>query len=192
MVSLFLCGRWVLRRSVTSRHLFVLKPRTKQARQIQSLARSSGGLAAGSSQTSRVLKSVVYYGFNTLNKRLVLDGLQLHIGQSGTMPYIPPPGASQKTVDLTITGDSSVYPFTYQEVLAPIVKEGLPTPKIIATNVEGDYYRRRLSLVRTGGYGGATDVPLPPTVRMWDIAGGSHGIITAAAQQSLRHATRQP
>jgi hypothetical protein len=42
--------------------------------------------------------------------------------------------------------------------------------------VEGDYYRRRQSLLRTGAKG-TTDVRLPESVRIWDIAGASHGII---------------
>jgi hypothetical protein len=109
---------------------------------------------------------------------MVFDGLHVHVGQSGSMPFIPPSGVSQETINLTLTGDSSVYPFTYAEVLAPLAQRGETPPKIIATNVEADYFRRRLSLVRTGANGHA-EQPVPPTVRMWDAAGGSHGIIPA-------------
>jgi hypothetical protein len=135
-------------------------------------------LAAGSSQTSRVLKSFVYHGFNRTKTRPVFDGLHLHVGQSGTMPFIPPADASPETVALAITGDSSVYPFTYAEIEAPLADHGEKPPKIIATNVQGDYYRRRQSLVRTGA-NGTTDVPLPENVRIWDVAGGSHGLLPA-------------
>jgi Alpha/beta hydrolase domain len=134
-------------------------------------------LAAGSSQTSRVLKSFVYHGFNRVGTRLVFDGIHLHIGQSGTMPYIPPAGADPEVVRLTLVGDQSVFPFTFQDVLAPLAERGEKPPRILATNVAGDYYRRRLSLLRTGPEGSLEDVALPDSVRIWDIAGASHGII---------------
>jgi hypothetical protein len=133
-------------------------------------------IAAGSSQTGRFLKSFIHHGFNRAGTRMVFDGIHVHVGQSGSMPFIPPVGVSQETIDLTVTGDSSVYPFTYAEVVAPLAARGETAPKIIATNVEADYFRRRLSLVRTGA-GGTTEQPIPPSVRMWDVGGGSHGII---------------
>lgn len=133
-------------------------------------------IAAGSSQTGRFLKSFIHHGFNRAGTRMVFDGFHVHIGQSGSMPFIPPSGVSPDTINLTITGDSSVYPFTYSEVLAPLAGRGEAAPKIIATNVEADYFRRRLSLVRTGA-DGQTEQPIPESVRMWDIGGGSHGII---------------
>ena len=124
-------------------------------------------------KTGRFLKSFVHHGFNRAGDRMVFDAIHVHIGQSGSMPFIPPSGVSAETINLTITGDSSVYPFTYREVLAPLAARGETAPKIIATNVEADYFRRRLSLVRTGGSGTA-DQPIPDSVRVWDIAGGSH------------------
>jgi hypothetical protein len=133
-------------------------------------------IAAGSSQTSRVLKSFVHHGFNRSGERRVFDGLHLHVGQSGTMPYIPPADADPEVVRTTLVGDNSVYPFTFTEVLAPLAARGESPPWILATNVEGDYYRRRQSLLRTGARG-TTDVRLPESVRIWDIAGASHGII---------------
>lgn len=135
-------------------------------------------IAAGSSQTGRFLKSFVHHGFNSAGTRMVFDGVHVHIGQSGSMPFIPPAGVSQDTIDLTLTGDSSVFPFTYAEVLAPLAARGEAAPKIIATNVEADYFRRRLSLVRTGA-DGLTEQPIPASVRLWDVAGGSHAIIPA-------------
>jgi hypothetical protein len=133
-------------------------------------------LAAGSSQTGRFLRSFVHDGFNSVGRRLVFEGIHVHIGQSGSMPFIPPSGISAETINLTLTGDSSIYPFTYREVLEPLTARGERAPKIIATNVEGDYFRRRLSLVRTGG-NGTSDQPIPASVRLWDVAGGSHAIV---------------
>lgn len=92
------------------------------------------------------------------------------------MPFIPPAGADPEVVKATLTGDSSVFPLTFAEVLAPLAARGEKPPKILATNVEGDYFRRRLSLLRTGATGTA-EAPLPEAVRVWDIAGGTHGII---------------
>ncbi|MGD1090740.1 MAG: alpha/beta hydrolase domain-containing protein [Bryobacteraceae bacterium] len=140
-------------------------------------------IGSGQSQSSRFLKSFIYGGFNHVGDRMVIDGFQPKVGQSGTMPFIPPAGVSTKTLDLTITGDSSAFPFTYEEIFAPLVKRGEKLPKIIATNVEGDYIRRRLSLVRTGG-SSTKDAPIPETVRLWDFAGASHGIILGADAQN--------
>lgn len=133
-------------------------------------------IAAGSSQTARFLKSFLHHGFNRVGDRTVFDGLHLQVGQVGTMPFMPPPGAHPDVVRATLVGDSAVYPFTYQDVLEPLTVRKETSPKILATNVEGDYYRRRLSLLRTGPSGTA-DVPLPESVRIWDVAGGSHGIV---------------
>jgi hypothetical protein len=130
-----------------------------------------------------MLKSYIYHRFNRIGERTAIDGFHIHVGQSGTMPYIPPPGISASTIDLTITGDSSVYPFTYQEILAPLAIRGEPPPKIIATNVEADYMRRRLSLVRTGA-DSIKDAPIPNTVRLWDFAGASHGIVLKPEDQN--------
>ena len=138
--------------------------------------RITQAIAAGSSQTARFLKSFVYHGFNRASNRMIFDGLHLQVGQVGSMPFMPPPGAPPDVVRATLVGDSAVYPFTYQDVLAPLAARKETSPKILATNVEGDYYRRRLSLLRTGPSGTA-DIPLPDSVRVWDIAGGSHGIV---------------
>lgn len=138
--------------------------------------RISQAIAAGSSQTARFLKSFLHHGFNRVGARMVFDGLHLQVGQVGSMPFMPPPGAQADVVRATLVGDSAVYPFTYEDVLAPLAARKEAPPKILATNVEGDYGRRRLSLLRTGPTGTA-DVPLPDAVRVWDVAGGSHGIV---------------
>lgn len=133
-------------------------------------------VAAGSSQTARFLKSFLHHGFNRAATRPIFDGLHLHVGQVGTMPFMPPLGADPGVVRAALVGDSAVYPFTHQEVLAPLVSRKEEPPKLLATNVEGDYFRRRLSLVRTGA-DGTTDAPVPDSMRIWDAAGGSHSII---------------
>ena len=133
-------------------------------------------IAAGSSQTARFLKSFLHHGFNRVGDRMVFDGLHLQVGQVGTMPFMPPTGAPPDVVRATLVGESALYPFTYGDVLAPLSARNETPPRILATNVEGDYYRRRLSLLRTGAIG-IVDLPLPESVRAWDVAGGSHGIV---------------
>lgn len=140
------------------------------------VGRVGHAIAVGSSQTARFLKSFLHHGFNRVGDRMVFDGLHLQVGQVGTMPFMAPEGADPDVVRATLVGDSAVYPFTYQDVLAPLAARRETPPKILATNVEGDYYRRRLSLLRTGPSGTA-DVLLPESVRVWDVAGGSHGIV---------------
>jgi len=133
-------------------------------------------VAAGSSQTSRMLKSFLFHGFNQANRRRVFDAMHLHVGQVGTMPFIPPAEADPDVVKAALVGDSAVFPFTYGELLAPVAERKEAPPKILATNVEGDYFRRRLSLLRTGARG-VTERPVADTIRVWDITGASHGIV---------------
>lgn len=138
--------------------------------------RTDIAVAAGSSQTGRFLKSFLHHGFNRAGTRTVFDALHLHVAQAGTLPFLAPPRADPRVVKEAVTGDNAVYPFTYADVLAPLAGRGERAPRMLATNVEGDYYRRQLSLLRTGP-AGDTDIRLPENVRVWDIAGGSHGIV---------------
>ena len=99
--------------------------------------RLARAVAAGSSQTARFLKSFLHHGFNQAGDRTIFDGLHLQVGQVGSMPFMPPAGADQDVVKQTLVGDSAVYPFTYQDVFAPLAARKEVPPKILATNVEG-------------------------------------------------------
>jgi hypothetical protein len=58
---------------------------------------------------------------------------------------------------------------------------------MIFVNTTTDYFSLRASLGRTGG-SGTEDKPLPPDVRMYDIAGASHALIPGAGQCKLPYA----
>jgi Alpha/beta hydrolase domain len=134
-------------------------------------------LAVGYSQTARLLKTLLIEGFNTADNRQVFDGLHLHASASGL-------------ADIQVTGKgpaSSTFftprfthpehrgvteePLSYASIVTKIKGE---KPKLVVTNATTDYYNIRASLARTGA-GGFVDVSIPSNVRIYDIAGASHG-----------------
>jgi len=50
-------------------------------------------------------------------------------------------------------------------------------PRMVFVNTTTDYFSLRASLARTGG-AGAQDQPIPANLRVYDIAGGSHVLLT--------------
>ena len=49
-----------------------------------------------------------------------------------------------------------------------------------------DYLSLRASLARTGAEGGSVDAPIPPNVRMYDVAGASHSLNTVATHPNCK------
>ena len=65
-------------------------------------------------------------------------------------------------------------PFTYEDIVGRMTKRGEIPPKIAVTNMTTDYFSIRASLARTGSRG-TTETPIPANVRIYDVAGASHG-----------------
>jgi hypothetical protein len=64
-------------------------------------------------------------------------------------------------------------PFTYRDIIERVTRRGELPPKVLVTNMTTDYFSIRASLARTGATGTA-DQPVPPNVRLYDVAGASH------------------
>lgn len=162
-------------------------------------------LGVGYSQTARLLKSMLVEGFNHAGGRRVFDGLHIHASASGladVMATGPGPASSTFfTPRFSAPEHRGVTeePLSYaaiSERAANIAKAGATTaatttaataaaalPKMLVTNTTTDYYNIRASLSRTGA-SGLADVTVPPHVRIYDIAGASHG---RAAEQKCDH-----
>jgi hypothetical protein len=70
-------------------------------------------------------------------------------------------------------------PLTIGEIVAKVEAQGEVPPKMLLQSSTTDYYSLRASLGRTGA-SGTEDRPLPANVRMYDIAGASHLIVSRA------------
>ena len=148
-------------------------------------------LAVGYSQTSRVLKTMLVEGCDLVDGRRVFDAIHLHAGAAGLAPIFatgsgPASGTSltPNFADPRVRGVAEE-PLTYAGIVsrastnaaahaaARATKHAAALPKLLVTNVGTDYFSLRASLARTGAQGTA-DAPIPPNVRIYDVAGASH------------------
>jgi hypothetical protein len=149
--------------------------------------------ASGYSQTARFLRTFLAQGYNTVGGRMVFAGLHLHAGASGQMPILQAgKGAASENASPTpnfqkpdLRGVQEA-PFTYAEIVGAMRTRGEPLPKIVVTNMTTDYLSLRASLARTGPEGATADAPIPDNVRMYDVAGASHALNTAATHASCK------
>ena len=137
-------------------------------------------LAFGYSQTARVLKTMLIEGFNQVEGRRVFDGVHLQASASGLATILAtttgPDSSSNFTPRFTAVNFRGVHeePFTYEDIVGRMTKRGEIPPKIAVTNMTTDYFSIRASLARTGSRG-TTEAPIPANVRIYDVAGASHG-----------------
>lgn len=135
--------------------------------------------AVGYSQTSRFLKSFLLNGFNTVAGQQVINGFHLVGGAAGQLPLmasgVGPNSVASSTPSPAIAEHRGVHeePFSYDELVAKLEIRQEPLPKIFVTHFNIDYLSGRASLTRTGGQGVA-ERPIPPCVRMYDLAGAAH------------------
>ena len=140
-------------------------------------------VAIGYSQTARLLKTMLIEGFDQSAGRRIFDGMHVHASASGQADVFAtgsgPASSTFFTPRFTHPEHRGVTeePLTYRDILARVAERRLRPPLLIVTNVTIDYYSIRASLARTGVQG-VTDVPIPSTVRIYDIAGGSHSLTT--------------
>ena len=135
--------------------------------------------AVGYSQTGRFLKSFLLNGFNLVEGRQVIEGFHLVGGAAGQLPLMAS-GIGPGTVAGSTPAPPNLEhrgvheePFTYAAMVATLQARNEPLPKIFVTHFNIDYMGGRASLTRTGAHG-ITDLALPDTVRMYDIAGSAH------------------
>jgi hypothetical protein len=141
----------------------------------------------GVSQSGRLLRTFLYYGFNRDEKdRKVFDGVLAHVAGAGrgsfNVRFAQPSRDGHPFMNTLYPTD--IFPFTDLEETDPAtgMKDGLLThntppeyrPKIFYTNSSYEYYGRAGSLIHTAA-DGKGDAPLPPTTRIYAFLGGQHG-----------------
>jgi hypothetical protein len=138
-------------------------------------------LASGKSQTGCYLKTFLLDGFNRVNGRRVFDGMHVFVSGAGLLPILQSGSGPESSADRAPTFADPDFPGVNDGPLtiAKIEARGEVPPKMLMINSTVDYLFLRASLGRTGAKG-TGDQPLPPNVRMYDIAGGSHVTVTAA------------
>ena len=150
-------------------------------------------LGVGYSQTARLLKTLLMEGFNSNGGRRVFDGMHIHAGASGIADVMAtgkgPASSTFFTPRFTHPEHRGVTeePLTYQDIVArELARDPSPlgSPQLLVTNGTTDYYNIRASLARTGAKG-IQDLPLPANVRIYDIAGASHGRATEKTCEQL-------
>jgi len=141
----------------------------------------------GASQSGRLIRSYLYYGFNRDEKnRKVFDGMMPERAGAGVgsfnVRFAQPNRATSGIASSLYPAD--VFPFTDLEETDPStgMKDGLLThatpeefwPKIFYTNTSLEYYGRVASLMQTS-LDAKGDVPIPPTTRIYVSASAQHG-----------------
>jgi len=119
-------------------------------------------------------------GFSEVEGRRVFDGVHLQASAGGLATILVttagPDSSSNFTPRFTAVDLRGVNeePFTYEDIVGRIKKRGEVPPKIVVTNMTTDYFSMRASLARTGSRG-TREAPIPANVRIYDVAGASHG-----------------
>ena len=138
-------------------------------------------IAAGKSQDGRFLKTFLLHGFNMAGGRRVFDGMHVFVSGAGLLPILQTGTGPQSSGNSTPNFADPEFrgvnedPLTIGNIIARVEARGEVPPKMILVSSTTDYYSLRASLGRTGASGTA-DKPIPPNVRMYDIAGASHVI----------------
>lgn len=143
-------------------------------------------LALGYSQTGRFLKSFLLRGFNTAEGRRVFAGMHILGAASGQIVLRSIPGPASGAGAIPTFDDPEMRgvneePLALGDVVEQANMRADMMPRMVFVNTTTDYFSLRASLGRTGGVGGQ-DKSLPANVRVYDIAGASHALITGPEQ----------
>ena len=161
------------------------------------------GLAYGSSQSGRFLRTFLYYGFNEdEGDRRVLDGIIAHIagGGRGSFNHRFAQASRDAHPYINFFHPTDIFPFTDVSQTDPEtgLRGGLLDhlqpeflPKIFYTNTSYEYYGRAGSLVHTT-IDGEEDAPTMDNVRIYHIAGAQHGSGSFPLQRTVGQQLRNP
>ncbi|HTR88351.1 MAG TPA: alpha/beta hydrolase domain-containing protein [Reyranella sp.] len=147
-------------------------------------------LASGKSQSGRFLKTYLLHGFNTVKGRRVIDGMHIFVSGSGVLPILTSSTGPQSSGDAAPSFADPEFRgvhetvFTIGEIVAAVEKRGEVPPRILMLSSTTDFLSLRASLGRTGG-ADTKEQPIPPNVRMYDIAGASHVVLPRAPECKL-------
>jgi hypothetical protein len=149
-------------------------------------------LALGYSQTGRFLKSFLVRGYNSVEGRRVFSGMHILGAAAGHIDLRSVPGPESgagviPTFDNPEVRGINEEPLAISDVVEQVNSLGQIAPRMVFVNTTTDYFSLRASLGRTGGSGSA-DKPLPPNVRMYDIAGASHALLPGTGQCKFPYA----
>ena len=142
-------------------------------------------LAAGKSQSGRYLKSFLLNGFNMAEGRRVFDGMHVFVSGAGMLPVMQSGTGPQSSAAGIPTFENPEFRGVNEDMLTigDIIKRakarGETLPRMIMINSTTDYFSLRASLSRTGAEGTA-EQPFPDNVRVYDIAGASHVVLSKA------------
>ena len=147
-------------------------------------------IASGKSQTGRFLKTFLLNGFNMAGIRRVFDGMHVFVSAAGLLPILQTGTGPESSANGGASFANPEFrgvnedPLSVSEIVARVEARGEIPPKMMLVSSVSDYYAIRASLGRTGASGTA-DLPLPPNVRMYDIAGSSHVRVPKAPECTL-------
>jgi len=142
-------------------------------------------LASGKSQSGRYLKTFLLNGFNMSEGRRVFDGMHVFVSGAGMLPIMQSATGPQSSATGAPSFENPEFRGVHEDVLTigEVIKRvetrGETPPRMVMINSTTDYFSLRASLSRTGAEG-ATELPFPDNVRVYDIAGASHVVLRKA------------
>ncbi len=143
-------------------------------------------LAVGFSQSGRLLRTFVELGFNADETgRIVFDGMDPHIAVARVPVNVrfgqPSRSAGVQHLEHDFPGNEP--PTTWETVTDPLwhTTSGLlarcrstnTCPKIVQTVTDTEYWQSGMSPSTAGAFG-LRDLPIPPNVRVYHLAGTQH------------------
>jgi hypothetical protein len=140
-------------------------------------------IATGKSQSGRFLKSFLLNGFNKVEGRRLFDGMHIFVSGSGQLPILQTGAGPESSANGIPTFDNpemrgvNEEPLALADLLGKVTARGEVLPKMFFQNSMTDYYAIRTSLSRTGASGTA-ELPVPASVRIYDMAGTSHVVVS--------------
>lgn len=140
-------------------------------------------LATGKSQSGRYLKTFLLNGFNIADGRRLFDGMHVFVSGAGMLPIMQSGTGPQSSATGVPTFTDPEFRgvnedvLTIGELMKRVKSRGEKPPVMIMINSTTDYFSLRASLSRTGAEGTA-EQPFPDNVRVYDIAGASHAVLT--------------
>lgn len=156
-------------------------------------------LAYGHSQSARALNTMIWDGLHVDESgRMVFDGVMIDGagGGKGSFNYRFAQTSRHFSPDIELDFATDFFPFSTIEQFDTITGERSSlleqarrlnaVPRIFIVNTSTEYWARSASLVHTDTLG-STDVPPDPSVRLYTIAGGQHGIGARENRGSLVH-----
>ena len=142
-------------------------------------------LASGKSQSGRYLKTFLFNGFNMAQGRRVFDGMHVFVSGAGMLPIMQSGTGPQSSATGSPTFADPEFRgvnedvLTIGDVIKRVEARGEKPPLIIRVDSTTDFFSLRASLSRTGAEGTA-EQPIPGNVRVYEIAGASHVVVSSA------------